>query len=67
MPADKASEQTGKAATDAAYPCPQCGHPAVPLSVTTHGPDKVVVHLRCTRCPAEFDAERRTHMLFDKP
>ena len=49
-----------------AYPCPTCGHAAVPLSVTTQGPGKIVVHLRCERCQREFDAERRTQTLFEK-
>jgi hypothetical protein len=62
---DDASRPRGGPAA-AGYTCPRCGGPAVPLSVTTHGPGKVLVRLRCDACPLEFDAERRTQTLFDK-
>ena len=66
MPEDDASRRPGGPADAGSYTCPRCGQPATPLSVTTHGPGKVLVHLRCEHCPLEFDAERRTQTLFDK-
>jgi transcription elongation factor Elf1 len=49
------------------FTCPKCGRFAVPASVATHGPGKVLIHLRCDSCGYEYDCERKTQTLFDPP
>ena len=48
-----------------ALACPQCCGKAIPRSVTTAGPGRVLVVLRCQACHHEWTSTRRAQTLFD--